>query len=226
MSISFCFPSRSFARPSLFALCLAVSVTAFGPTRAQAQPVLLQSTATAKPGNAVSIHMDPANTTVTFTAGTFKHVKGSFALKGGLFAFDGASGVAQGEILVDAESEKSNDASLDRKIRTQTLEVAKYPGISFHPEDVIGTLPPKDGVYHFKLKGSLTIHGTDHTVTADVDATQNGDQVLLKSTFTVPYVEWGMKDAGTFLMRDRNIRVTIESHGVVERGDAKATPAS
>jgi polyisoprenoid-binding protein YceI len=147
-------------------------------------------------------------------------------LKGGLFAFDGASGVAQGEILVDAESEKSNDASLDRKIRTQTLEVAKYPGISFHPEDVIGTLPPKDGVYHFKLKGSLTIHGTDHTVTADVDATQNGDQVLLKSTFTVPYVEWGMKDAGTFLMRDRNIRVTIESHGVVERGDAKATPAS
>lgn len=168
-------------------------------------------------GKTVSVHLDPAQTKVTFTAGTIQHVHGSFQLKGGVFAFDSTSGVAQGEILVDAESEKSNDAKLDKKIRTETLNVATYPGISFHPETVIGKLPAQDGTYHFQLKGTLTIHGTDHPLTVDVDATETNEQVAFKSTFSVPYVQWGMKDASTFFMRDRDIRVTIDSHGIAER---------
>lgn len=168
-------------------------------------------------GKTVSVHLDPAQTTVSFSAGTIQHVHGSFKLKGGVFAFDNATGVAQGEILVDAESEKSDDARLDKKIRTETLNVATYPGISFHPETVIGKLPAQDGTYHFQLKGTLTIHGADHPLTVDVTATQTDEQVVFKSTFSVPYVQWGMKDASSFFMRDRNVHVTIESHGIAER---------
>ncbi len=169
------------------------------------------------PTGTVSIHLDPARTTVQFTAGSLHRVHGTFQLKGGVFAIDGGSGVAQGEILVNAESEKSNDPKLDSKIQNTTLESAKYPGIFFHPEKVIGTLPETDGEHHFKLQGSFNIHGSDHSLTVDVSAVTHGENVVLTSTFTVPYVQWGMQDASTFFMRDRNIRIRIESHGTAER---------
>jgi polyisoprenoid-binding protein YceI len=163
-----------------------------------------------------SIKLDPAKTTVSFSAGTLRHVHGTFALKGGVFAVDSKSGIAQGEILVDAASEKSSDAGLDKKIQGETLETGKYPGIFFHPEKVTGSLPAHDGEQHLKLEGSLNIHGRDHPMTVDVDAVKNGEDYFLKTTFDVPYVKWGMKDASTFFMRDRNVRITVESHGTVE----------
>jgi len=164
----------------------------------------------------VSIHLDPARTTVTFSAGTIRRVHGTFQLKGGVFAIDSKSGIAQGEILVDAASEKSNDAKLDQKIQAQTLESVRYPGIFFHPEKVAGHLPAKDGEQHLKLEGSFNIHGGDHPLTVDVDAVRAGQELTFKTSFTVPYVQWGMKDASTLLMRNRNIRITVESHGTAE----------
>ena len=186
------------------ASCAAVAQDDSGGTTAS------QSTHTA------SVHLDPARTTVAFSAGTLKRVHGTFQLKGGVFALDRKTGVAQGEILVDAASEKSNDARLDTKIQGEVLESTKYPGIFFHLEKVMGSLPAKDGEQQLKLEGSFNIHGADHDLTVDVDAVRTGSEVLLKSTFTVPYVKWGMKDASTFFMRDRSIRITVESHGTVE----------
>lgn len=181
-----------------------------------------QASAPAKAGSqastgTVSFHMDPARTTVQFTAGTLHRVHGTFQLKGGVFAVDPGSGVAQGEILVDAESEKSSDAKLDNKIRKTTLESAKYPGIFFHPEKVSGALPATDGEHHLTLQGSFNIHGADHPLTVDVLAVTHGNDVVLTSTFNVPYVQWGMQDASTFFMHDRNIRIKVESHGTAER---------
>ncbi len=168
------------------------------------------------PAHTASIHLDPARTTITFTAGTLRRIHGTFQLKGGVFALDSRSGVAHGEIQVDAATEKSNDAKLDKKLQGETLESTKYPGIFFHLEKVVGSLPARDGEQQLKLTGSFNIHGADHDLTVDVDATRTGPEVFFKSTFTVPYVKWGMKDASTFLMRDRNIRITVESHGTVE----------
>ncbi len=169
------------------------------------------------PSGTVSIHLDPGRTSVQFFAGSLHRVHGTFQLKGGVFAIDPGSGVAQGEILVDAESEKSNDAKLDARIRNRTLESQKYPGIFFHPEKVSGALPDTDGEHHFKLQGSFNIHGGDHPLTVDVLAVTHGEDVVLTSTFDVPYVQWGMQDAGSFFMRDRNIHIRVESHGKAER---------
>ena len=170
----------------------------------------------AAPASTVSIHLDPLRTTVTFSAGSIKHVHGTFQLKGGLFALDSKTGVAQGEILVDAESEKSSDANFDKKIRSETLESAKYPGIFFHPEKVTGSLPVKDGEARLKLEGIFTIHGQDHPLTVDVNAVRTGAEVVMNAQFTVPYVMWGMKDASTFLMHDREIHIVVEGHGTAE----------
>ena len=163
-----------------------------------------------------SIHLDPARTEITFSAGSIRRIHGTFQLKGGIFAVDTSTGVAQGEILADAASEKSNSESMDRKLQSRTLESDKYPGIFFHPEKVTGSLPKTDGESHLQLIGSLNIHGADHPLTVDLDAVRKGQELLLKTAFTVPYVKWGMKDASTFLMRDRNIRITVVSHGILE----------
>jgi polyisoprenoid-binding protein YceI len=195
-------------------LCSVLAVALSGMA-AQAQ-THKQAAAADLSAQSVSIHLDPAQTTVAFSAGTFRHVHGTFQLKGGIFALDSRTGVADGEILVDAESEKSNDKGMDRRIQQKTLETAEYPGIVFHPESVTGTLPEENGTVHLKVAGSFTIHGKDHPLTLDVLATRKGPQVLFNTTFYVPYIKWGMKDAGTFLMRDRNIKVTVESHGTIE----------
>jgi polyisoprenoid-binding protein YceI len=198
-----------------------LAVLAFLPAGALAQATTHSSPAAeAQAAESVSIHLDPAQTKVDFTAGTFRHVHGTFQLKGGIFALDGQTGVADGEILVDAESEKSNDASIDRHIQQKTLETSEYPGIVFHPEKVTGSLPAENGTAHLKVAGSFTIHGKDHPLTLDVLATRTGSQVVFDTTFYVPYVKWGMKDASTFFMRDRNIKIVVESHGTIEGAHA------
>ncbi len=160
-----------------------------------------------------SIQLDPARTTIRFSAGTVRHVHGTFQLKKGLFAIDPKTGVAQGEILVDASSEKSDDAKLDKTIQGKVLEVGKYPEIFFHAEKVSGSLPAKDGESYIKLGGSINIHGADHPLIVDLDTSQVGNDVTFRTTFVVPYVDWGMKDASTLFMRGRKVRITIESHG-------------
>ena len=170
----------------------------------------------------MSIRLDPATTSVTFTAGTLKHVHGTLALKTGIFAVDSKSGVAQGEILVDAASEKSNDPKLDAKLQKDTLETGKYPQMFFHAEKVEGSLPATDGERQIKLLGSFNIHGADHPLTVDVDVTKKGSDYLFRTSFTVPYVKWGLKDASTLLMRDHNIKVTVESHGTVEEAHSNS----
>ena len=203
---------------SLLRLISAAALLASLPvTLAQtAAPGVPKGTAATAEAGTTSVHLDPARTTVTFTAGTLHRIHGTFQLKTGVFAIDSKSGMAQGEILVDAASEKSNDAKLDSRLQGETLETVKYPGIFFHAEKVSGHLPARDGTQHLKLSGSFNIHGSDHPLTVDVEASQAGSDLLLRSTFTVPYVDWGMKDASTLLMRDHNIKITVESHATSE----------
>ena len=195
---------------SATAACVAQSTAQQGaPGSAAADAVSSQAPDT------VSIHLDPARTKVSFMAGSIRRIHGTFQLKTGLFALDTKSGMAQGEILVDASTEKSNDARLDQRIQNETLESTKYPGIFFHLEKVMGKLPAKGGEQHLKLTGTFNIHGADHPLTVDVDAVTTGSDVVLKSTFSVPYVQWGMKDASTLFMRDRDIKIMVEAHGTV-----------
>ncbi len=168
------------------------------------------------PSRTDSVRLDPARTTIRFTAGGLRRVHGSFELKGGLFAIDSTSGIAQGEILVDASTERSDNAKLDAKIKGETLEAGKYPGIFFHPEKVAGALPAHDGAATLKLEGTFNIHGADHPLTVEVRAVRAGGDYTFSTSFAAPYVQWGMRDASTFLTRDKTIHIMIESHGTVE----------
>ncbi len=168
-----------------------------------------------------SVQLDPARTTIQFAAGSVRRVHGSFQLKGSTFALNSQTGIAQGEILVDPLSEKSNSAKLDAKLKNETLEADKYPTIFFHPEKVMGALPAGNGESTVKLQGSFNIHGADHSLTVEVHAVRSGEDYTFTTSFLVPYVQWGMKDASTLLMRDKQIRITMESHGSVTVSEPK-----
>jgi polyisoprenoid-binding protein YceI len=182
---------------------LALALACAAPAHAQTNP-------------AITLHFDPASTEIHYTAGgALHHVHGAFALKGGQLAFDPATGVAQGQILVDAASGHSNDKKFDAKMQNEVLESQKYPELFFHPEKSVGTLK-RDDEQHVTLIGSFNMHGADHPLKVETFITVHGDQATAKTEFDVPYVDWGMKDESTMLMHDKTIHITMVAHATVE----------
>ncbi|HEY0784245.1 MAG TPA: YceI family protein [Acidobacteriaceae bacterium] len=171
------------------------------------------------PGPAITLHFDPVRTEIHYTAGSALHrLHGTFALKGGLLAFDPATGVAQGQILVDAASGHSDgnkDRKLDAKMQNEVLESQKYPELFFHPEKSVGTLK-QGSEQQLTLIGSFNAHGADHPLKVDTFITLHGDQATARAEFDVPYVEWGMKDESTMLMRDKRVHISMQAHATVE----------
>ncbi len=164
----------------------------------------------------VTLHLRPEKTEILFTAGSSLHrVHGSFVLKGGQVAFDAAAGVAQGQILVDASSEHSDNAKLDSRIQNEVLESTKYPELFFHAEKSSGGLKQGDD-QHLALIGTFNAHGADHPLKIDAIVSVHGDQAVARAEWDVPYVEWGMKDASTMLLHARTVHISMVAHATVE----------
>jgi hypothetical protein len=194
-------PRRRLSQP--LALLLTLAMTGAAAAQTAAHPTL-------------TLHFNPATTEIHYAAGSALHrIHGTFELKVGQLAFDPATGVAQGQILVDAASAHSNDGKMDQKMQTQVLESQKYPEIFFHPEKSVGTLTGQ-GEQHLTLIGSFNIHGADHPLKVETLVTMQGDQATAKTEFDVPYVEWGMKDASTLLMRAKSVHISMVAHATVE----------
>lgn len=165
-----------------------------------------------------SLEMTPQNTTVEWTLGGALHdVHGTFALKSGKLTFDPDTGAASGEIVVDAKSGQSGSGSRDKRMHQNVLESAKYPDITFVPKQVEGK-PSIPGDATVKLRGTFTIHGAPHEVTMEVQQKATADQMSATAKFEVPYVEWGMKDPGNFLLKvDKKVQLVIRTEGALQR---------
>jgi len=158
------------------------------------------------------VNLDPAQTTIEFTLDTTLHaVHGTFKLKNGHISFDPASGKASGEIIVDAASGDSDNESRDKKMHQQILESQKYQEIVFTPQHVRGAINPQ-GASQVEVSGVFRIHGQDHDITMTFSVQPpTGDKVQASAHFSVPYVQWGIKSASTFLLHASDT-VEIEVH--------------
>jgi len=169
---------------------------------------------------------DPAHTQVDMTLDATLHtVHGAFKLKSGEIHFDPQTGKAQGAIVIDAASGNTGDDSRDKKMHEQVLESAKYPEITFVPEQVKGSIPAK-GTAQIPVSGVIRIHGQEHPLFFMVSAdAPSGGQIHVKAEFSIPYKEWGMKDPSNFLLRVSDT-VKIEIDAVARLGalSAAATP--
>ncbi|HEX4003381.1 MAG TPA: YceI family protein [Candidatus Acidoferrales bacterium] len=166
----------------------------------------------------VVVNFDPASTQVAFTlAATLHTVHGAFRLKSGQIHFDPATGKAGGAIILDATSGNTDNASRDKKMHAEILESAKFPEITFSPNQITG--PTADllagkGTTQFQITGVFHIHGQDHPMTIPVTVSPASGAVAqfqVSTKFEVPYVKWGLKNPSTFVLRVADT-VNLEIH--------------
>lgn len=147
------------------------------------------------------LQLDPAHSTLHYTVDTTLHtVHGTFALKNGSIHLDPASGKASGEIVADATSGDSGNGSRDKKMHKEVLESARYTEIIFRPDRVEGNLLPR-GRSTVHVHGIFLLHGAEHEMTVPVDADFAGTQWTGAAKFDVPYINWGLKNPSTFLLK-------------------------
>lgn len=152
-------------------------------------------------GQEIVLNPDPATATVQFKLSATLHtVHGSFTLKRGAIRFDPATGKISGEVVVDAASGASGDEKRDRNMHKDVLESAKYPEIVFTPDRVDGVVAPQ-GASQIQVHGMFRIHGAAHEITLPVQVQMNNGRVSAKTAFTIPYVQWGMKNPSTLFLR-------------------------
>ncbi len=166
---------------------------------------------------AETVTFDPAQSKVEFTLGDVLHtVHGAFKLTRGSVQFDPENGKASGELVIDPKSGDSGSGARDSRMKSNILEADKYPEITFRPDYIKGPVP-EGGSGHVDVHGVFRIHGADHELTLPVDVERSGQRLTMKTHFDVPYVQWGMKNPSTFLLKvDKTVRIDIQSFGKLE----------
>jgi len=157
----------------------------------------------------VALSLDPAQTKVHFNVDSTLHmVHGTLALKSGSLKFDPQTGKSSGLIVVDAVSCDTANSSRDQRLHKEILETWKFAEATFRPSQIDGKVSltaPSD----FKLKGIITLHGTDHELIADVHSEFSGDHWKGIAKFEIPYTKWGIKDPSNFLLHVKPV-VNVE----------------
>lgn len=148
------------------------------------------------------VTFDPAHTQIRMMLDATLHtVHGVFRLKSGQIRFDPRTGKSQGEFMIDAASGDTGNASRDKKMHQEVLESGKYPEIIFLPERIEGSISTQESS-EITLSGAVRIHGREHPLSfvAEVAAPSSGT-IHVKTSFSIPYQKWGMKNPSNFFLR-------------------------
>ena len=152
-------------------------------------------------GQETVVNLDPEQTEISFTASATLHsVHGTFKLKSGTVRFDTATGKATGLIVVDAASGESGNRGRDRKMHKDILESQQYPEVVFTPVRVQGQLNA-DRDSQVQVQGLMRLHGTEHEAAMEAQVTVTGNRLNANTHLTIPYVQWGLKNPSTFVLR-------------------------
>jgi polyisoprenoid-binding protein YceI len=165
----------------------------------------------------ITLGLDPAQSKVHFSVDSTLHtVHGTFALqKGSTIHFDPETGKAGGEVAVDATTGESGNGARDNRMHKEILETRKYPDAIFRPRQIEGTVARR-GACDVKVQGLMLLHGGEHEVTALAHAELADDHWTGTAKFEVPYLQWGIKDPSTWLLKVRPVvNVEIDMAGPV-----------
>jgi len=148
-----------------------------------------------------AFNINPDASTVAFTlASTHEITNGTFHVSKGLVNFDAASPNLSGLIDVSAATGNTGNASRDKKMLNDVLQTSQFADVTFVPQTYTGTLA-LNGDSTLQVTGIFTLHGTPHTLTVPMQLHIDGNKLTAKTTFKVPYVEWGLKDPSWFVFK-------------------------
>jgi polyisoprenoid-binding protein YceI len=169
----------------------------------------------------ITVDLDPAATKVEFTlAATMHTVHGTFKLKSGQIRINTSSGKASGAIVLDATSGDTDNSSRDKKMHGEILESAKFPEITFTPNEAKGDLTgilTGHSPTQVEVAGVFRLHGQDHDATLKISAQPGAaGRIDASSQFSVPYIQWGLKSPNTFLLHVADsVDVTVHASGKI-----------
>jgi polyisoprenoid-binding protein YceI len=143
--------------------------------------------------------VNPDTSTVNFTLSASDHtVEGTFHVKAGSIDFDRSAGNISGSVVVAAASGNSGNKSRDGKMNKDVLDAANFAEISFVPRSYQGTIAAT-GDSSIQVTGTFNLHGAAHELTVPMQLHFAGNALTTKTHFSVPYVQWGLKDP-SFMM--------------------------
>lgn len=152
-------------------------------------------------GQQLSIDLDQQKTQVAFVLTDVLHtVHGNFQLKQGHISIDPVAKTMSGDIVVDAASGISGNATRDKRMTRDVLQAQKFPEIRFAPTAYSGALV-RVGTSAVEVTGSFSIHGDSHKITIPMQFQLDGKEAAASGKFSVPYVQWGMKSPSNFLLK-------------------------
>jgi polyisoprenoid-binding protein YceI len=145
--------------------------------------------------------VNPDASKVAFAlGGNTHHVDGTFHVQSGSIDYDRSAQTISGSVIVAAGSGNSGDQGRDKKMNSDVLDVAHFADVSFVPKSYQGTIPAS-GDFTIQVTGVFTLHGTPHDLTAPMQIHIEGTALTAKTHFTVPYVQWGLKDPSIFILK-------------------------
>jgi polyisoprenoid-binding protein YceI len=164
--------------------------------------------------------VDPGTSQVSWAlAGSGHHVNGTFHVQSGSIDFDRTAHTISGSVVVAAGSGSSGEASRDKKMNKDVLDVEHYAEITFVPQKYEGAIAPT-GDSTIQVSGTFTLHGTPHDLTVPMQIHIDGGALNAKTHFVVPYVKWGLKDPSVFILKvAKEVDIDLALSG-------KLTPAS
>jgi len=183
---------------------------------------LPQHAAPRVPANEIVLAIDPARSKLDWTLGSTLHtVHGTFALKSGTIHLDPTSGKASGEIVADATSGKTDNDSRDKKMHKEVLESQRYPEVIFRPDRVEGAISTQ-GVFSAQVHGVFVLHGAEHELSLPVRAELSGNHWSGSGKFSVPFIDWGLKNPSNFLLRvNHAVEIETQLEGHLQSSPAK-----
>jgi YceI-like domain len=165
----------------------------------------------------LKVVLDPAQTEIHWTlSGGLHTTHGTFKLKSGELFFNPATGVAEGEILVDATTGESGNADRDKRMQNEVLESNRYPAIFFHPSQIKGAFEAGEATQDLVGVGTFNIHGEDHPLELPLKVRVSAGVVTATTHFAVPYVAWGMKNPSRFLLKvSKQVEIEVTAKGAL-----------
>jgi polyisoprenoid-binding protein YceI len=161
------------------------------------------------------IEMDPQLTSVSFKLKATMHTVHGTAAASGSLRLNTEDGVMAGEVAIDATTAETGNTKRDKKMHTKVLRTANNPWIVLRARHLEGDLA-LDGTSEVTLHGEMEILGQSHKIGIPLRIEIAGGRFTASAEFEIPYVEWGLDDPSTFVLRvAKEVQMTIEAAGTI-----------
>jgi polyisoprenoid-binding protein YceI len=116
-------------------------------------------------------------------------------------------------IVVDLARGETGHRRRDRNMHRDVLRTARFPAAAFRPERLEGEVPAS-GEGRLTLHGRVELLGVEHELAIPATVVRDGDRLEIRARFRVPYVEWGVPDPSTPMLRvEEHVDVEVRAVG-------------